>query len=85
MATRWQLAVGCAVIDEIEERDLIGNSRRQGAHLRSRLEALQREFPDVILDVRGAGMLQGFEFNPQTFPKSGKPGKRIESLARSAA
>jgi len=75
-------AVGCAAIDEIEARDLIGNARRQGAHMRSRLEALQREYPDVIGEVRGAGFLQGFEFHSERHPKAAKPGKRFEALAK---
>ena len=75
-------AVGCAAIDEIEARDLIGRARSEGGHLRSRLDALQREYPDVIADVRGAGLLQGFEFHPERFPKSAKPGKRLEAMAK---
>ncbi|CAA9219407.1 MAG: Omega-amino acid--pyruvate aminotransferase [uncultured Chloroflexi bacterium] len=75
-------AVGCAAIDEIEARDLVGRAHREGAYLRSRLDALQREYPDVIGDVRGAGFLQGFEFHAGRFPKSAKPGKRFEALAR---
>jgi adenosylmethionine-8-amino-7-oxononanoate aminotransferase len=75
-------AVGCAAIDEIEARDLIGHARRQGEHLRARLDALRREYPDVIGDVRGAGFLQGFEFAPERLPRSGRPGKRFEALAK---
>jgi adenosylmethionine-8-amino-7-oxononanoate aminotransferase len=75
-------AAGCAAIDEIESRDLIGHARREGAQLRAGLEALQREFPDAIQDVRGAGLLQGFEFASQRYPKAAKPGKRFEALAR---
>jgi adenosylmethionine-8-amino-7-oxononanoate aminotransferase len=75
-------AVGCAAIDEIESRDLVGQARREGAHLRARLEALAREFPDVIGDVRGAGLLQGFEFHRERYPKAGRPGKRFEALAK---
>ena len=75
-------AVGCAAIDEIESRGLIAHARQEGAHIRSRLEALQREYPDVIGDVRGAGLLQGFEFHPERYPKSAKPGKRFEAMAK---
>ena len=75
-------AVGCAAIDEIEARDLIGNARRQGAHVRARLEELQREHPNTVGEVRGAGLLQGFEFHAERYPKSGRPGKRFEALAR---
>ena len=53
-----------------------------GGPLRARLEALAREFPDAIGEVRGAGLLQGFEFNAQRFPKADRPGKRFEALAR---
>ena len=75
---RW----GAPAIDEIEARDLVGQARRQGAHMRARLEALAREFPDAIGEVRGAGLLQGFEFNAQRFPRADRPGKRFEALAR---
>ena len=50
--------------------------------MRSRLEALQREYPDVIGEVRGAGFLQGFEFHAERHPKAAKPGKRFEALAK---
>ena len=43
---------------------------------------MQREFPDVISDVRGGGLLQGFEFDPVRYPKVTKPAKKFEALAR---
>ncbi|MGH2371582.1 MAG: aspartate aminotransferase family protein, partial [Chloroflexota bacterium] len=57
-------AAGAAAVDEIRERDLLGNARAQGVYLRAGLEALAAEVPDVIAEVRGAGLLQGFEFTP---------------------
>lgn len=75
-------AVGCAAIDEIEARDLVGNAARQGAALRAGIETLRQRFPQMIADVRGAGLLQGFEFDPVRYPKREKPGKRFETLAR---
>jgi adenosylmethionine-8-amino-7-oxononanoate aminotransferase len=75
-------AAGAAAIDEIEARDLIANARTQGAYLRERLEDFRRQYPQLIADVRGAGLLQGFEFAPERSPKSSKPGKRFEALAR---
>jgi beta-alanine--pyruvate transaminase len=75
-------AVGCAVIDELEARNLLANARSQGAHIQERLEALRERRPDQIVDVRGAGLLQGFEFDPVHYPKATKPGKRFEALAR---
>lgn len=53
-------AAALAVLDEIEERDLLGNARRQGEHLRRGLERLAAEC-DVVGDVRGKGLLQGIE------------------------
>jgi adenosylmethionine-8-amino-7-oxononanoate aminotransferase len=54
-------AGACAVLDETVERDLLGNARRVGAHLRQRLEALKERHP-VIGDVRGQGLLLAVEY-----------------------
>ena len=54
-------AAGIAVLSEILEQDLVGNGRQQGAHLRSRFEALGQKYP-VVGDVRGKGLFQGIEF-----------------------
>jgi adenosylmethionine-8-amino-7-oxononanoate aminotransferase len=53
-------AVGAAVLDEMMERDLIGNAARMGALLRTRLEALAADCP-IIGDVRGKGLLLACE------------------------
>lgn len=37
---------------------------RKGAHLLGELRRIQREFPDVIADVRGQGLMIGIEFRP---------------------
>lgn len=50
-------AAGVAVIQEIVERDLCGNARRIGAHLRGRLAELADL--NVIADIRGKGLLIG--------------------------
>jgi 4-aminobutyrate aminotransferase-like enzyme len=49
-----------AVIDFIEERDLLANCSETGAYLRSRLEELQDKH-EIIGDVRGMGLLQALE------------------------
>lgn len=49
------------VIEEIEDRDLLANCEARGAELREGLEGLQRQFPDVIGDVRGLGLMLGVE------------------------
>lgn len=51
---------GLAVIDEILEQDLMGNTERMGLELTAGLKALQTQFP-FIGDVRGKGLLLAFE------------------------
>ncbi len=53
-------AAGCAVVDEIIDRDLIGNAERTGAYLRARLEELAERSP-IVGDVRGRGLIHGLE------------------------
>lgn len=79
-------AAGVAAITQLLERDLVGNARRQGEHLRRRLGGLGARFP-MIGDVRGAGLLQGVEFVPSRrnggrFPPGVRPGKAVERAAR---
>jgi adenosylmethionine-8-amino-7-oxononanoate aminotransferase len=54
-------AAGMAVLDEILERDLCGNARKQGQRLRAGFERLAQKH-GVIGDIRGKGLLQGVEF-----------------------
>lgn len=51
---------GLAVIREIYDQDLMANTARIGALLKSRLEKLMARFP-FIGDVRGKGLLLAFE------------------------
>ncbi|MAQ38350.1 MULTISPECIES: aspartate aminotransferase family protein [Thioclava] len=53
-------AAGLAVLDEMEEHDLIGNAARMGDVLKSRLTGLMERYP-FIGDVRGKGLLLAFE------------------------
>ncbi|HEV3006044.1 MAG TPA: aspartate aminotransferase family protein [Pirellulales bacterium] len=50
-----------AVIQEILERDLCGNARRQGERLRKAFAAMAEKY-GCIGDLRGKGLLQGIEF-----------------------
>ena len=79
-------AAGVAALTQLIERDLIGNARRQGAHLRERLEGLAARY-SIIGDVRGAGMLQGVEFvadrrTKARFGPEVRPGKVVERACR---
>jgi 4-aminobutyrate aminotransferase-like enzyme len=54
-------AAAMAVLDEIEEKDLIAHASRVGDHARARLEHLATRH-EAIGDVRGRGMVFGAEF-----------------------
>ena len=71
-------AAGSAVLDEIVERDLIGNSARMGVRLRAGLERIAARSP-LVGDVRGVGLLLAIELvaDPVTldrFPADVDPG-----------
>jgi len=53
-------AVGLAVINVIEEDDLLTNCRVVGDYFRGKLDELKEKYP-VIGDVRGMGIMQGIE------------------------
>jgi adenosylmethionine-8-amino-7-oxononanoate aminotransferase len=54
-------AAGLAVLNEFLARDILSNVRLQGQRLRERLDELAERFA-IIGEVRGVGLLQGFEF-----------------------
>ncbi len=67
-------AAGIAVLQEILEKDLLTNARKQGERLRTGFERLAKKH-GVIGDIRGKGLFHGIEFvrNPATkerFPDS---------------
>jgi adenosylmethionine-8-amino-7-oxononanoate aminotransferase len=53
-------SAGLAVLEEIEDRDLMTNTTRMGEVLKHGLQALMAQFP-FIGDVRGRGLLLAFE------------------------
>lgn len=53
-------ATGLAVINEIEQNDLMANCDRMGDALNQRLGLLMQRYP-IIGDVRGKGLLRAFE------------------------
>ncbi|HSP80566.1 MAG TPA: aspartate aminotransferase family protein [Myxococcaceae bacterium] len=54
-------AAANAVLDEIQEKELVENAARRGAELREGLVRLQRKHPKTIGDVRGMGLMQALE------------------------
>ena len=51
------------VIDTIEKENLIENASQVGALLKKHLEKLWSRYPDIILAVRGMGLMIGVEIN----------------------
>lgn len=54
-------AAGLAVLREILENGVMENARIVGAYLRSQLEDVQRDFPQLVKEVRGLGLMVGLE------------------------
>jgi 4-aminobutyrate aminotransferase-like enzyme len=54
-------AAGLAVLEEMEQKDLVRRAESLGKELRDGLESLKRAFPKVIGDVRGMGLMQALE------------------------
>lgn len=53
-------AAGLAVLQHLEDHDLVRQAERRGAHLKAQLERLE-DIP-IVGDVRGLGMFCGVEF-----------------------
>ncbi|MDX1444137.1 MAG: aminotransferase class III-fold pyridoxal phosphate-dependent enzyme [Gammaproteobacteria bacterium] len=71
-------AASLATLDVIEGEGLVENAGKQGAHLRKRLEELQKDYPEIA-DVRGLGLMQG----TYIVDKDGKPdGDRTAKLLK---
>jgi ornithine--oxo-acid transaminase len=60
-ANAQAMAAGLAVLAVLEDEDLVGNARRTGALLKSRLTELVDRY-EMLHDVRGRGLMIGLEF-----------------------
>ncbi len=58
------MAVGAAAFDELIKADLIDNVNVISGYLRQQFESLKDRYPDVVLDVRGKGLLIGLKVGP---------------------
>ncbi len=72
-------AVGLAVLDEIQEKQMVAKARELGDYLAAKLEGLKRH--GVVREVRGKGVLRGVELVKDTrgmepFPELGQALKR---------
>ena len=58
-------AAGVATIAAIKEENLLVSSAEAGAHLKAELQKLAEEYPEVIKEVRGLGMMIGIELTKE--------------------
>ena len=70
-------AVGLAVIEEIESRDLIKESNRKGKILKDKLNQLKEKTDGKISHILGEGLISAILFQD---PKTGKPDYLTASL-----
>jgi acetylornithine/N-succinyldiaminopimelate aminotransferase len=54
-------AAGVAVLREIMERDVMRNAARMGEILKSKLLEIKKEFPSLVKEVRGYGLMLGMD------------------------
>lgn len=55
-------AAGLAVLEELEGRNLVEETARKGKLLRSGLQSIMVEFPEVVSNVLGQGLIQAMIF-----------------------
>ena len=55
------MAVGNAVVDVVLEDGFLENVSQRGLRLKQKLAGLADQFPDIIEDVRGAGLMMGLK------------------------
>jgi acetylornithine/N-succinyldiaminopimelate aminotransferase len=61
------MSVGNAVLDQILKKGFLNNVKKVSKYFHSELNKLKDEFPKVIKEVRGVGLLIGLQlYNDQT-------------------
>ena len=61
------MSVGNAVLDQIFEKGFLANVKKLSKYFQSELNKIKKEFPKIIKEVRGVGLLIGLQlFNDQT-------------------
>jgi putrescine aminotransferase len=60
-------AAALAAMDVLEEDNLVENARERGAQLVAGARAIAAEFPEVVREVRGLGLLVGVELTSEGY------------------
>ncbi|OON85613.1 aspartate aminotransferase family protein [Oribacterium sp. C9] len=55
-------AVASAVLDVFKEADIPGHAKEMGVHLWKALDEIKEKYPELVVDHRGKGLIQGLEF-----------------------
>jgi len=55
-------AVASSVLDVFKEADIPGHAKEMGEHLWKALDEIKDKYPDLVVDHRGKGLIQGLEF-----------------------
>jgi acetylornithine/N-succinyldiaminopimelate aminotransferase len=58
------MSAGNAVLDEILKKGFLKNVQTISRHFHTELNKLQSEFPNIIKEVRGLGLLTGIKITP---------------------
>jgi acetylornithine/N-succinyldiaminopimelate aminotransferase len=61
-------AAGCAVIEEVINKGLMKQARIVGSYILYKALELQKEFPNIIKDVRGVGCMVGIDLTQDGQP-----------------
>jgi predicted acetylornithine/succinylornithine family transaminase len=61
-------AAALAVLDKLQSKDFLGKVEKKGRYMLRALHAMQRRYPRQILEVRGAGLMAGIEFQGAAEP-----------------
>ncbi len=59
-------AAGLAVGQTLEQENILQNVQERGEQLRKRLRAIAHQYPNLIADVRGWGLINGMELKSDT-------------------
>ncbi len=57
------MAVAESVLDIMLEKDFLENVKKISNELKTGLENLKNKFPDIIVEIRGVGLMLGIKFN----------------------
>jgi putrescine aminotransferase len=63
----YAMAAGLETLKVIEEEGLVENAERMGKRFLNGLAAVKAEFPDMVTEIRGLGLMVGVEFTEKDY------------------